>query len=178
MTRVILPAGCESVWAESVSEPVESLLFADFCVKSRLFTLLLCSPAAANQEEARWKLLRHQQHSNPHVCGCHHPRGEASVQRDSHAQVNRYLHGKIPLLWPLVPCTHTFLSCFLKLAVCGRLLAAHNRGGERTRGERTTSSVVFIRFHVLSWDVRISSGDHLSCWANSDTWWSDLTRTF
>lgn len=60
-----------------------------------IFDMFLCPPAAAHQEEARWKLLRHQQHRNPHVCGCHHEGGEAAVQRDSHTQV-KYLPRTLP----------------------------------------------------------------------------------
>lgn len=60
-----------------------------------ILDMFLCPPAAAHQEEARWKLLRHQQHRNPHVCGCHHQGGEAAVQRDSHTQVKN-LHCALP----------------------------------------------------------------------------------
>lgn len=91
--------------------------------------------AAANQEEAWRELLRHQQHRDPHVCGCHHQGGEAAIQRDSHTQV-----GANPPPWS-APSTCCFIRTklswllFCQLALGGHFLTIHNWGGERARGK-------------------------------------------
>lgn len=109
--------------------------------------LSLPPPAAAHQEEARWKLLRHQQHCDPHVCGRHHPGGEAAVQRDPHTQVSAPgLSAWSPSVYILkVWCSLMFVFC-VQVAISGHLLSAHHRGGGRAGGERGLFS--FVRIHI------------------------------